>query len=75
MLCHNNLYLAAKIFPLLAMLPGLFLNFSPALLVVFVAVVGLLLLRIFIFFPEVACVHCLAKKICPNARSMGLSGR
>lgn len=71
--CHNNLYLTAKIFPLLAMLPGLILNFSMAVLVIFLIVVGLLLLRIFVIFPRVACIHCLAKNICPNAKSMGLS--
>lgn len=75
LLCHNNLYMAAKIFPLLAMLPGLILNFSPELLVIFLAVVGLLLLRVFFIFPKVACVHCLSKNICPNAKSMGLSDK
>lgn len=73
LLCHNNLYLAAKIFPILAMLPGLFLNFSVSLLVIFLVVVGLLLFRIFVIFPKVACVYCRAKNICPNARAMGLS--
>jgi hypothetical protein len=75
LLCHNNLYMAAKIFPLLAMLPALILNFSLALLVIFLAVVGLLCFRIFVIFPKIACVHCRAKNICPNAKSMGLSNR
>ena len=75
LLCHNNLYLTAKIFPLLAMLPGLILNFSMGLLVIFLVVVGLLLFRIFVIFPKVARVHCRAKNICPNAKSMGLSSR
>jgi hypothetical protein len=55
------------------MIPALVLNFSPLLLVVFVAVVGLLALRMFVVFPKVACVHCRARNICPNAQSMGLS--
>ncbi len=67
--------MAAKIFPIVAMLPGLILNFSMALLVIFLAVVGLMLFRVFLLFPKIACVHCRAKNICPNAQSMGLSKR
>ncbi len=73
LLCHNNLYLGAKVIPILVMIPALVLNFSVLLLALFVAVVGLLLYRIFVVFPKVACVHCRAKKICPNAQSMGLT--
>ena len=75
LLCHNNLYMAAKIFPIVAMLPALFLNFSWLLLTLFLAVVGLLVYRIFVIFPKIACVHCRAKNICPNARSMKLSDK
>ena len=71
--CHNNLYMAAKILPILAIIPALILNFSYLLLAVLLAVIGLLLFRIFVIFPKVACIHCAAKKECPNARSMGLS--
>jgi hypothetical protein len=35
----------------------------------------LLVFRIFVIFPQIACVHCRAKNICPNAQSMGLSSR
>jgi len=70
--CHNNLYLTAKIFPILAILPALILNFSADLLVTFLAVVGLLLFRISVIFPKVACVHRRARNICPNAKAMGL---
>ncbi len=72
LLCHNNLYMAAKIIPIVAMIPALILNFSPTLLAIFVAVVGLLVYRIFVVFPKIACVHCRAKNICPNAEAMGL---
>jgi hypothetical protein len=71
--CHNNLYMAAKLIPILAMIPALFLNFSFVLLTIFLTVVGLLLFRIFVIFPKIACVHCRAKNICPNAKAMGLS--
>jgi len=72
-LSHNKLYMAAKIFPILAMIPALIINFSFVLLVVFLAVLGLMVFRIFVLFPKVACIHCAAKKNCPNAQSMGLS--
>ncbi len=75
LLCHNNLYMAAKIIPIIAMLPALILNFSFGLLAIFLAVVGLLLFRIFVIFPKIACVHCRAKNICPNAEAMGLSNK
>lgn len=72
-LCHNNLYLAAKVIPLLIILPFLFINFSFILLSLFLIILGLLLLRIFYIFTKTACIHCLARNICPNAKSMGLS--
>jgi hypothetical protein len=74
MLSHNNLYMAAKIFPILAIIPALIINFSLFLLVVFLAVLGLMVFRIFVLFPKIACIRCAAKKECPNAQSMGLSG-
>ena len=45
------------------------------LLGIFLAVVGLLVLRMFAIFPQIACVHCRAKNICPNAQAMGLSNK
>lgn len=72
-LCPNNLYLAAKVIPLIIIVPFLFINFSFFLLSLFLIILGLLLLRIFYIFTKIACVHCLAKNICPNAKSMGLS--
>jgi hypothetical protein len=73
--CHNNLYTAAKVIPIIAMIPALILNFSFLLLAIFLTVVGLLLLRIFVVFPKIACVHCRAMNICPNAESMGLRNK
>ena len=72
-LCHNNLYMTTKVFPLLTMLPFLFLNFSATLLLLFLSIAGILLFRIFYIFKKIACNHCLAKNTCPNAKSMGLS--
>ncbi len=34
---------------------------------------GLMLFRVFVIFKKVACVHCMAKKRCPNAIAMGLA--
>ena len=73
--CHNNLYMAAKVVPILAMIPALIVNFSFLLLAIFLTVVGLLLLRIFVVFPKIACVHCRAMNICPNAEAMGLRSK
>jgi hypothetical protein len=71
--CHNNLYMAAKIIPIIVMIPALILNFSVLLLALFLSVVGLMLLRVFVVFPKIACVHCRAKKVCPNAIAMGIN--
>jgi hypothetical protein len=73
--CHNNLYMATKIVPILAMIPALFLNFSFSLLTIFLVVIGLFLFRIFVLFPKIACVHCRARNICPNAKAMGLNNK
>lgn len=72
-LCHNNLYIASLLLPLVLMGPTLYLNFSWSILGLFLSVLVLLLVRFFVLFPKVACVHCMAKARCPNARSMGLS--
>jgi hypothetical protein len=73
--CHNNLYMAALVVPIIAMIPALILNLSLVLLLIFLAVVGLLLFRIFVVFTRIACVHCSAKNVCPNAKAMGLQDK
>jgi hypothetical protein len=70
--CNNNLYMAALIAPITAMIPALILNFSFLLLAIFLAVVGLLLFRFFVIFPKIACVHCYTKYKCPQAEAMGV---
>jgi len=70
--CPNNLYVASLVIPIIAMIPALIINFSSALLVIFVAVVGLLLFRFFVIFTRIACIHCRAKNICPQAEQMGV---
>ncbi len=72
-LSHNKFYMGSLIFPIVALLPALALNFSWFLLVLWAAVLGLMLFRVFYVFRKVACVHCMAKRRCPNAKSMGLS--
>ena len=72
-LCANNLYLISLGFPIVAVIPGLALNFSWLPFAVMLILVGLLVFRFFVVFPRVACVHCRAKNVCPNARAMGLS--
>jgi hypothetical protein len=65
--------MAAKIIPIIAMIPALILNFSVLLLTLFLSVVGLMLLRVFVVFPKIACVHCRAMNVCPNAKAMGIN--
>jgi hypothetical protein len=72
-LCHNNLYMAALVLPILLMLPGLVADFSIALLGLFLGLIALLALRVFVLFTRVACVHCAAKRHCPNAQAMRIS--
>jgi hypothetical protein len=54
------------------MIPALILNFAWLLLGILLAVVGLLLFRIFLIFPRIACLHCSAKHTCPQAETMGV---
>lgn len=75
LLCHNNLYMAALIIPGILMLPALVVSFSWLLVVIFLAVVGLLLFRFFVIFSKVACLHCSAKYVCPNAERSGVRDR
>jgi len=70
--CHNNMYMASLIIPIIAMIPALIINFSFLLLAILLIVLGLLLFRFFVIFTKIACVHCAAKNDCPNAKSMGI---
>jgi hypothetical protein len=67
----NNLYIASLIIPIIAIIPALILNFSIPVLVILLVVLGLLLFRFFVIFTKIACVHCRAKNICPQAQKMG----
>jgi len=71
-LCPNNLYIAALVIPILAMIPALILDFSFLVLALLLIVVGLLLFRFFVIFPKIACLHCRAKYKCPQAEAMGV---
>ena len=72
MFCPNNLYLASLAIPVLALIPAVVINFSYALLAIWLVVIGLLAFRFFFLFPKIACGYCKAKNICPNAKAMGL---
>ena len=71
-LCHNNMYMAALIAPIVAIIPAIVLNFSTFVLAVLITLIGLLFFRMFAVFRRIGCVHCAAKKECPNAGAMGL---
>ena len=70
---HNKMYMGSLFFPVFALIIALIFDFSPLILLVFIIVLLLLLLRMFVIFPRVACVHCRAKRMCPNAKAMGLA--
>ena len=70
-LCANNLYIASLAFPIIAIVPALIIEFALPVMLVLAALVVLLLFRFFVIFPKIACVHCRAQNICPQARSMG----
>lgn len=69
--CPNNLYMASLAIPIIAIIPALALTFSLPVLFILLALVVLLLFRFFVIFPKIACVHCRAQNICPQAQSMG----
>lgn len=71
LLCSNNLYIATLVFPILVIIPGLVLHFAWPVLAMLIILAGLLLFRFFVIFPKIACVHCRAQNICPQAQSMG----
>jgi hypothetical protein len=73
--CPNNLYIASLALPIILMIPALVINFSFPVLAILLVVVGLLLFRFFVIFPRIACGHCRAQNICPQAKSMGLGNR
>jgi hypothetical protein len=68
----NNLYMISLIFPVIAIIPALILNFSWILLFIFIIVIVLMMFRFFIIFMKVSCIHCLAKYKCPQAGQMGV---
>jgi len=73
--CPNNLYIASLVIPIIVIIPALVLNFSFTVLAILLILIGLLLFRFFVIFPRIACIHCRAKNICPQAQSMGFSSK
>lgn len=70
--CANNVYIAALIIPIIAVIPALILDFSTTVLSLLFVLIVLLLFRFFVVFPKEACIHCAAKYICPQAEAMGV---
>ena len=69
-LCPNNLYIAALVVPIVAIIPALVIDFSVPVLILLLLVIGLMLFRFFVIFTHIACVHCRAKNICPQAQQI-----
>ncbi len=72
LLCFNNMYIAALIIPIITIVPALIVNFSIPLLIILLALIALLIFRFFVIFTKIACLHCRAKYICPQAGQMGV---
>ena len=72
LLCPNNLYVAALVAPIIAIIPALFINLSLPLLAAFLVLIGLLVFRFLVVFTKIACIHCRAKYACPQAGQMGV---
>ena len=70
--CFNNMYIAALIIPIIAIIPALFVNHSISLLIIFFALIALLVFRFFVIFTKIACLHCRAKYKSPQAGQMGV---
>jgi hypothetical protein len=70
--CPNNLYIASLVLPIIAMIPALIMSFSVTVLGILLVVLALILFRFFVIFPKIACIHCRAKNVCPQAKSMKL---
>jgi hypothetical protein len=70
--CSNNLYIASMVIPIIVIIPALVINFSFIVLVLLLVIVALLAFRFFVIFSKIACLHCRAKNICPQAQSMKL---
>jgi hypothetical protein len=75
LLCPNHLYMASLVLPILAVPPALILRFSPLLLGILLGLLALLSFRFFVIFPKLGCLHCRAKHVCPQAKSMGVRDR
>lgn len=74
-LCSNNRCMAAFVLPILAIIPALIMNYSCLLLSLYLVLIGLFLFRFLILLPQIACLHCSAKYICPQAGWMGVRGK
>jgi hypothetical protein len=72
LLCPNNMYIAALVIPIVALIPALIWNFSGYVLAILGALLSLLAFRFLVIFPKLACVHCQAKFKCPQASMMGV---
>ena len=70
--CPNNLYLVALLLPIVALIPPLVIARTNTLLVFLGTLLVLLLFRFFVLFPRIACLHCRAKFVCPQAAAMGV---
>lgn len=70
--CPNNQYILSLILPIITGIPILALKYSNSLLLLELSLFVLLVIRFFFIIPQLACVHCLSKQVCPQAGQMGV---
>jgi hypothetical protein len=75
LLCPNNLYIASLVFPILCAVPLLINKFSTTLLLLELFLFTFLIIRFFYIIPQLACVHCRSKFVCPQAGQMGVRNK
>jgi hypothetical protein len=69
--CHNHFIAVSLLLPVIFIIHALILNFSLFLLLCLLIIVSLLLFRILIILPKMACQNCISKAECPNSGTIG----
>jgi hypothetical protein len=72
LLCPNNLYIASLVFPILCGAALLIYKFNITLMLLELFLFVFLIIRFFYIIPQLACVHCRSKFVCPQAGQMGV---
>jgi hypothetical protein len=72
LLCPNKMYIASLVFPILCGIALLIYKFTTTLMLLELFLFAFLIIRFFYIIPQLACVHCRSKFVCPQAGQMGV---